>query len=94
MAYQQPQTAPGRRKRPVGATILGGFFGLLLGIGGGIFLQLAGVLDPASTSSLLAPAAGLLLGILAGLVGGRRTRVAATPQPPLGAGWGGPPPAP
>jgi hypothetical protein len=57
--------------RRFGASIVGAFFGLLLGAGAGLYLSQTGALDMSSKVSLVAPAAGVLLGILAGWFGGR-----------------------
>ena len=79
-----------KAKAPVGATILGAILGLFMGIGAGLLLQEYGVMSMASKTTLLVPAAGLLIGICAGLFGGRRVPVvtdtpvatAAPPAPP------------
>ena len=60
------------RSPSVGATILGAILGLLSGIGFGLYLQQTGTLSATSKVSLVVPAIGLVLGVLAGLFGGRR----------------------
>jgi hypothetical protein len=74
-------TVTTKPKAPVGAAILGAIFGLLSGIGFGLFFQVAGVMSPLSKTTLLVPAAGLILGLLAGIFGGRRTRAAVVAAP-------------
>ena len=56
------------------AAILGGFFGLLMGAGAGLYLSQTGALDMTSKTSLVAPVLGLAIGLWAGLFGGRRRR--------------------
>ena len=63
-----------KQGRSVGATILGGFFGLVGGTGLGIYLQQADVLASNNKLSLLVPFAGLVVGVLAGLKGGRKAK--------------------
>lgn len=58
----------------IGAAIVGGFFGLLLGAGVGLYLSQTGAISMASSSSLAVPIAGVLVGLAAGLFGGRRRR--------------------
>lgn len=60
--------------RRIGAAIVGGFFGLLLGAGVGLYLSQTGAISMSSGASLAVPIAGVLLGLVAGLFGGRRRR--------------------
>jgi uncharacterized membrane protein len=57
-----------------GAAIVGGFFGLLLGVGIGLYLSQTGALNMSRRSSLVLPMVGVLIGLAAGFFGGRRRR--------------------
>lgn len=58
----------------IGAAIVGGFFGLLLGVGVGLYLSQTGALNMSRRSSLVVPIVGVLIGLAAGFFGGRRRR--------------------
>jgi hypothetical protein len=60
--------------RVIGASILGIIFGLLLTIGGYIYLVESGSYDPASKTGLIFPIGGAVLGLLVGVFGGRRRK--------------------
>lgn len=66
-----------KRKKPIGATFVGAFFGLIGGIGLGIYLQELGTIAPSNKAGLAVPIAGLLLGIFAGVFGGRKPKTPA-----------------
>jgi uncharacterized membrane protein YadS len=60
--------------RVVGASVLGIIGGLLLSLGIYIYLMQAGNIDPSDKIGLAFPALGILLGIIAGVWGGRRRK--------------------
>ena len=63
--------------RVVGATIIGVFFGFLMGIGLYEFLVQNGSFDPNSKIGLVFPIGGVLLGAIAAIFGGRRGKRAS-----------------
>jgi hypothetical protein len=69
----------------VGAWVAGAGAGLLAGIGAGLWLQQAGPLSPLDRRALLVPLAGLVLGLVASVVGEARTvgRRGSPRRPPL-----------
>ena len=64
--------------RRIGASILGAIFGLLCGVGFGVFLIEARVLSATSLWGLAVPIAGLLVGMWAGAKGGRKRTTPAS----------------
>jgi len=59
-------------KKKVGPSILGAIFGLVAGVGLYLFLTQNGNIDALSKVGLIFPVGGVVLGVLAGSVGGRR----------------------
>jgi hypothetical protein len=55
----------------IGGAVVGAISGFIFGVGLGIFLSQTGSLDMLSSTSLVVPIAGLILGILIGWFGGR-----------------------
>ena len=60
--------------KAVGASILGAIFGLLAGVGLYLYLTQSGSFDALSKAGLIFPIGGIVVGILAGALGGRRPR--------------------
>ena len=67
--------------RVVGATILGVFFGALMGIGLYEILVQNGSFDPAAKVGLVFPIVGVLIGGIAGMFGGRRPKTTIVAPP-------------
>jgi hypothetical protein len=51
--------------------VLGAVFGLIAGLGFGVYFQVAGTIDPEKSIGLLVPIGGLIVGALLGAFGGR-----------------------
>jgi hypothetical protein len=56
----------------IGAMILGMFFGALMMVGLYVFLVENGTIDPSSVVGLAFPVAGIVIGLIAAIFGGRR----------------------
>jgi hypothetical protein len=56
----------------IGAMILGMFFGVLMMVGLYVFLVENGTIDPSSVVGLAFPVAGIVIGLIAAIFGGRR----------------------
>ena len=75
VAYRRRRVPPGDasgRARLVGATVLGGALGLVSGVGFGLLLMQIGAMSPTRRIDLVLPLVGLAIGVLSGLMGGRR----------------------
>jgi hypothetical protein len=59
--------------RRITSVVVGAFFGLTAGLGQGLYMQQAGNISPFDQRTLWFPMAGVVLGVLAGLLGGRRS---------------------
>jgi Protein kinase domain len=85
----------GRSRYPKGrllvATLLGLLFGTLTGVGEGSWMQQVGTFSPLDPRVLTIPAAGAVLGLLAGLLGDgsrfQRARLARGPDAPVISGY-------
>jgi hypothetical protein len=60
-------------RRRFAAVLLGILFGLLFGAGEGLYMQEVGTFSPLDRRALVVVAVGLLLGVTAGILGGRRS---------------------
>jgi hypothetical protein len=59
--------------RRITSVLVGAFFGLIAGLGQGLYMQQAGNISPFDRRTLWFPVAGVALGVLAGLLGGQRS---------------------
>jgi Tol biopolymer transport system component len=70
------------------SVLVGGLFGLTAGLGEGLYMQQAGNISPFDQRTLWFPVAGVVLGILAGLLGGWESGQAIPAPTDLGAAPG------